>query len=222
MHARIAKGLLFFLLTLILAGCATQRKNSVPREAFHSEYKPRNVAGLQKIPAEVRRVVVLPIFWDRDADSEFVADLDVIFQLSLQRTGAFEIVPVSRAQMYKLFHAYQFSSVSVLPDSLLPELKAQYAADAVLFLDLTVNRPYRPISLGIRARLVEMDGRTMIWAIDSIFDSADPAVARAALDFSNRSTFNRYPVDSTGGILMSPRAFAGFAADAVFGTLPPR
>lgn len=123
-------------------------------------------------------MAILTVFWDRDADSDFVADFDVIFQLALQRTGSFEVVPVSRAQLYKLFHAYQFSSVSVLPDSLLPELKAQYAAD--------------------------------------------PTVARAALDFSNRSTFNRYPVDSTGGILMSPRAFVGFAADTVFGTLPPR
>ncbi|HNX04968.1 MAG TPA: hypothetical protein PKI32_05675 [Opitutales bacterium] len=222
MYARIAKTFALLALAILVSGCTTQKKNSVPREAYQSKYTPRNVAGLPKIPATVRRVVVLPIYWDRDADSDFVADLDVIFQLALQRTNAFEIVPVPRAQMYKFFHAYQLSSVQVLPDDLMQVLKTQYAADAVLFLDLTVNRPYRPISIGIRARLVEIDGKSMIWAVDSIFDSADPAVARAALDFSNRSTFNRYPVDSTGGILMSPRAFAGFAADTLFGTLPPR
>ena len=222
MYARIARILAVLALGALLTGCMSQRKNSVPREAYQSKYTPRNVAGLPKIPAEVRRVVVLPIYWGRDADSDFVADLDVIFQLALQRTNAFEIVPVSRAQMYKLFGTYQLSSVQILPDNLLKVLKDQYAADAVMFLDLTVNRPYRPISIGVRARLVQMDGRAMIWAIDAIFDSADPAVARAALDFSNRSTFNRYPVDSTGGILMSPRAFAGFAADTMFGTLPPR
>lgn len=223
MFTRISSlALALALLTLIsLSGCFSTR-SSQPRESFHPKYKPGNVAAIPRLPATVRRVVVLPAYWEADPNSGFVNDLDAILHLSLQRTNAFEVVPVTRMQLHKLFGPRQFSSVAVLPDNLLTVLRDKYAADAVLFIDLTVNRPYHPISLGLRTKLVRVDDGGIIWAVDALFDSADPAVARAALDFSRRSTYNRYPVDSSGGILQSPRAFAGFAAETLFDTLPSR
>jgi hypothetical protein len=224
MYARIFRFLLVALLAALLSGCSTfgSKKSDAPRETYRPKYVPRNVTSTTKLPIDVRRIVMLPIYWDRDANADFVTDLDVIMQLSLQRTGAFEVVPVSRTQMYKLFGVYQFSSVQILPDNLVSTLVSTYAADAVMFIDLTVNRPYRPISIGLRVKLVKKDDLSIIWAVDALFDSGDPAVANAALDFSGKSTFNRYPVDRSGGILQSPRAFAGFVADALFKTLPPR
>ena len=226
MYARTIRYLAIALLASLLAGCSSfglgDQKNTAPRETYRPKYVPKNVTSTTKLPLDVRRIVVLPIYWDRDANADFVTDLDVIMQLSLQRTGAFEVVPVSRTQMYKLFGVYQFSSVQILPDNLISTLVKDYAADAVMFTDLTVNRPYRPISIGLRVKLVKKDDLSIIWAVDALFDSADPAVANAALEFSGKSTFNRYPVDRSGGILQSPRAFAGFVADSLFKTLPPR
>ena len=226
MYARILKLVALAVLAILLAGCSTvgvgKKQSNAPRETYRPKYVPRNVTSTAKLPLDVRRVVVLPIYWDRDANADFVTDLDIIMQLSLQRTGAFELVPVSRQQMYKLFGVYQYSSVQILPDNLIRTLVADYAADAVLFTDLTVNRPYRPISIGLRVKLVKKDDLSIIWAVDALFDSADPAVADSALEFSGKSTFNRYPVDRSGGILQSPRAFAGFVADSLFKTLPPR
>ena len=211
------------VMAMVLTGCESYHKSDKPRETYKPKYTPRNVVGVAKLPQGVRRVVVLPAYWEKDANSDFVCDLDTILHLSLQRTGAFEVVPIDREQMYKLFGVYQFSSVQILPDDLISRIAKDYAADGVLFIDLTQNRPYRPIALGIRAKLVEVKTMQIIWSIDCLFDSADPAVAGAALDFSKRSTYNsRMPVDSTGEILMSPRAYAGFVMDTIFGTLPPR
>lgn len=226
MYSRITRLLAVVFAVVLLAGCSTlgitSKKSSEARETYKPKYVPKNVTSTTKLPIDVRRVVILPIYWERDANADFVNDLDVTMQLSLQRTGAFEVVPVARTQMYKLFGVYQYSSVQILPDNLISTLVATYAADAVMFIDLTVNRPYRPISLGVRVKLVKKDDLSIIWAADTLFDSADPAVANAAIEFAGNSTFNRYPVDTSGGILQSPRAFSGFVADALFKTLPPR
>jgi hypothetical protein len=223
MYARITKILILMALTAIVAGCVSiGKKKDVPRESYKPKYVPRNVTGIPTLPKEIRRVVILPVYWSKDPKSDFVCDLDAILQLSLQRTNSFEVVPIDRETLFKLFHEYQFSSVSILPDDLLPTIAKNYAADAVMFLDLTQNRPYRPIAIGLRAKLVDAKSARIIWAIDSLFDSADPAVANAALDFSTRSTYKAERKDSTGSILLSPRAFASFVADAMFGTLPAR
>jgi hypothetical protein len=198
------------------------KTSNVPRESFKPKYVPRNVAGVPSLPKEIHRVVVLPTYWGADPKADFVCDLDTILQLSLQRTGSFEVVPIDREMLFKLFHEYQFSSVSILPDNLLPVIAEKYAAEAVMFVDLTQNRPYRPIALGIRAKLVDTKSARILWAVDCLFDSADPAVAKAAVDFSDRGTYTARHVESTGSILLSPRAFASFVADSMFGTLPVR
>jgi len=223
MYARIIKILFLIAIAATFAGCISSLKTkNVPRESFKPKYAPRNVVGVPVLPKELHRVVVLPICWTRDPKSDFVCDLDSIMQLSLQRTNAFEVVPVERDTLFKLFHEYQFSSVSILPDDLLSVLAQKYAADAVLFVDLTQNRPYRPIALGLRAKLVDAKSAKILWAVDALFDSADPAVAGAAVDFSKRGTYTSEHNESTGSILLSPRAFASFVADSMFGTLPAR
>jgi len=222
MYSRIIGNSALAALALVLSGCLTFGGKNTPRESYKPKYEPGNVSTRGVLPASVRRVIVLPVFWAEDAKSQFVDDLDGILLISLQRSNAFELVPVDRDAMFHLFGNYQFSSVEVLPDDMMSKLRSVYAADAVMFIDLTVNRPYRPMALGFRARIVDLRGMTAVWAVDCLFDSSDPAVAGAAMDYATRTTFNPFPVNNTGGILQSPRAFAAFAADTMFATLPAR
>jgi len=225
MYPRIIRTALLAAITVLLSGCFLSfggGKSRDSREEYQANYTPRNVNTRGTIPKSVRRVVVLPIYWEQDPGADFVADLDNILLMSLQRTNAFELVPVGRAQMDKLFGHRQFSSVQVLPDNMIPTLTDMFAADAVLFIDLTVNRPYKPMALGFRARIVDLRNMTVIWAIDSLFDSSDPAVAHSAMEFAVNTTYNPHPVDNSGSILQSPRAFAAFVADTMFNTLPTR
>ncbi len=219
---RILRVIALLALTAFVSGCFTTGKNKTPRSEYNPEYRPMNVAGKGSIPSGLRRVVVLPVFWAEDPDSDFLRYLDSTIILSLQRTGAFELVPLDRAEMRKLFGKTQYSSVGVLPDNLVEELKRVYAADGALFVDLTVNRPYRPMALGFRTRILDFNGMDVVWSADILFDGADPAVALAARDFAEKTTFNPSPVDKSGAILQSPRSFAVFATDVLFSSLPIR
>ncbi len=223
MSARISIFAFVICSLLSLGGCfSTSGKGDTPREQFRSTYQPRNISSDAELPVTLRRVVLLPACWDADPDSDFLPYLDSLLNLSLQRSGAFEIVPIGRAQMHKLFGKEQFSSAGILPDNLLPDIMNLYAADGIVFVDVTVNRPYRPLALGLRARILDIRTMKVVWSVDALFDSSDPAVARAASAYARRSTFNPHPVDVSSGILQSPKAFANFAVDTLFATLPLR
>ena len=208
------------LLLLLAAGCAT--KKSVPREVYKPHYTPQNVAGDPAIPAAVRRVVMLPVFYGADPSDSFVTELDRLFQSELGRSGSLEVVPITRERLKALFGFDQVESVDLLPNNFLDRLRAAYGADAVVLTDLTVNQPYRPMALGIRCKMVDLQSGRIFWAIDTVFDSADPAVAAAARHFAGLATYSPYPLDTSHAILQSPRKFADFVAWSVFRTLPPR
>lgn len=217
---KAARILALILLLWPLAGCQT--RNSVPRDAYRPPYEPENVAAAAVIPAHVRRVAVLPIFSRNDSKTDFVRELDGLFQSELVRSRAFEIVPLQRQEMKALFGSEQFESVAVLPDNFLHLISNQTGADAVLLSDLTVNQHYRPIALGVRTKLVDLQSGRIIWSVDTVFDSADPEIANAARHFAGAATDNPYPFDMTGSILQSPRRFADFVAFSLFRTLPRR
>lgn len=174
------------------------------------------------MPHKMRRVVVLPVCREDDPSSAFAAELDSILLLSLQRTNTFEVVPLGRAGLMDIAGETQLSSVQVLPDDLPDIIRRKFAADGVLFVDLTVFRPYRPMAIGVRAKLLDLNTMQLVWSADCVFDSSDPAVAKAAMDFAARTTYNPHPVDQSGGILQSPRAFSVFIMDTLFRTLPAR
>ncbi len=207
------------LVTLVLSGCQTR---PVAREAYRPDYEPVNTIAHEVIPAHVRRVAALPLYWRDDGRAEFLHDMDRQFQLALGQSRSFEVVPVSRDRLQALVGKEQAGSVELLPASFLRKIREETGADAVLFSDLTVSELYRPIALGVRAKLLDLETGQIIWAIDAVFDSADPEVAYAAREFASRATYNPYPFDPAGGILQSPRRFTDFVAYCVFRTLPPR
>jgi hypothetical protein len=99
-------------------------------------------------------------------------------------------------------------------------LQRDFAADAVLFVDLTVFHAYKPLALGLRAKLATTQGSRLVWSFDNLFASDDPAVANSARHhFIDRD--RSVPADLTPTVLMSPSRFAEYAATAMWATLPP-
>ena len=72
--------------------------------------------------------------------------------------------------MKKLFGQRRISSNSNLPENFLTTIEEYTAANGVLFVDLDSYSPYRPISLGVRAKLVDLKSGEFMWAIDETFD----------------------------------------------------
>jgi hypothetical protein len=206
-------------LLVLAAGCMTPSFDDPARRGPF--FTPANHAGEPSLGG-LRRVVLLPVCGGTLAPVETVAALDPVIVAALQQQHRFEVVTLSREQCRRRFHVEEFSSVAALPHDFLATLQREFAADGVLFIDITVFRPYRPIGLGLRAKLATLDGNArLVWTFDNVFSADDPAVANSARAHFLGSDRGGVPADLSPGVLQSPARFAGYAAHAMFATLPP-
>jgi hypothetical protein len=202
----------------LAAGCAQPAFYDSARQGPF--FSPKNVAAESALGG-LRRVVLLPICGGTLAPEETVVTLDPVFATALQGENRFEVVTLTRAECRRKFHAAEFSSASALPHDFLETLRREFAADAVLFVDLTAFRAYRPLALGLRGKLATLDGTRLVWTFDNIFSAEDPAVANSARRHHLGSDRGGVPTDLSPGALQSPSRFAAYAAAAMFDTLPP-
>ena len=204
---------------ILFAGCMTPGPFDSARQGPF--FQPANHVGEASLGG-MRRVVLLPVCGGKLAPIETVTALDPVIAAALQQQHRFEIVPLSREQCRRRFHTEEFSSVAALPHDFLGILQREFAADGVIFIDITVFQPYRPIALGLRAKLATLDGTArLVWSFDNVFSADDPTVANSARAHFLDSDRGGVMADLSPGVLQSPVRFAGYAADAMFATLPP-
>jgi hypothetical protein len=184
-------------------------------------FQPSNHAGDLALPPTLRRVVLLPVAGGERAPREATAVLDGVFATELQRQNRFEVVILDRSDCRRRFGAEEFSSAAALPRDFLPKIRREYAADAVLWVDVTAYSSYRPLILGIRAKLATITETRLLWTFDTVFSADDPAVANAARHHFIDQTHTAVPADLTPAVLQSPSKFATYVAAATFATLPP-
>jgi len=211
------------LVSFALAGCSILPK--IDGSLNGPFYTPTNVKAIAKIPAEVRRVVVLPVYGGPALTEETLLKLDSVCQSELVRTARFEVVPLSRDDLAKIIGSRQISSVEKLPAILVDKLfniYNSYGADAVLFIDVTAYSPYPPLLLGLRTKLARVTDGEIIWATDNIFAAAEPAVANSARRHAEGLGTDHGRTDLSRTVLQNPQRFAGYVAAATFLTLPTR
>jgi hypothetical protein len=165
--------------------------------------------------------VVLPLAGGAVASPESVSALDPVIISALQLQNRFEVVPLTREECHRYFQANEISSVSEIPANLMSVLQREYAADAVLFIDLTVYRAYHPLAVGLRAKLATIDSAHLVWTFDNVFSADDPSVASSAVQYLKTRDQNGLPSDMIAVDLESPVRFATYASAAMFATLPP-
>jgi hypothetical protein len=199
------------------AGCASPVADPVRSGPF---YVPSNVTGDPTLGG-IRRVVLMPVWTGNNAPEEIASSLDPIFRQALQDQNRFEIVTLSREECRRRFGRESISSASALPHELVPTLRRVFAADAVMFVDITVYRAYHPLALGIRGRLAVLNNLKQVWAFDNVFSADDPLVAAGARHFFLKSDHQDVPGDLTPAVLQSPSRLAAYAAATTFETLPP-
>ena len=193
---------------------------------------PQAISSGVAWPAGMRRLAILPIYSSRPID-DLQRDMDGIFRGELSKVVKYEIVQVPRNEMLQLTSNEAISSSSIISADVVRTLRQKYAADAVMFVDFTVFRPYRPIAIGVRAKIVDLRNMEVIWVADGILDTAEPDVATLATQFAGMGLNVPYisPTIPKGKsreaasgnqiILQSPRLFAGFVAHEAFSTLAP-
>lgn len=203
----------------LLPACTTPGIHDAARVGpFFSPTNFRSEAAIRV----VRRVVVMPVCAGGVAPEETEAMLDPIFIEALRRQNLFDVVTVSRAECQRRFGTESLASDAVLPPAVLTTLRADHGADAVLLVDLTSYSAYRPLTVGIRAKLIAgtPSAPETFWAFDEVFSAGNPKVANSARHYYLGRAGRDVPADMTLIALLSPRKFSAYVAAAVFATLP--
>ena len=89
-------------------------------------------------------------------------------------------------------------------------------------IDLHSFNSYRPISLGVRAKLVDLKSGEFMWAIDESIDAGDASVMVSANAYQRGKHVQAISNETRNSILQSPRLFSKFVAFSIFQTLPKR
>jgi len=200
---------------VLLSGCQSVRRIA----GSPTPPPPQNYFSPETHGFPMRRVALLPLFSDRFS-GDYLRDVDAAFASELTKKALFEVAPVSRAELEKLGGSRQLSSVETLPAELLSKLRDHFGADGVLFADLTHFNPYRPVAIGVRAKLIDPSSAEVRWAFDYVFDSGHPAIAEAARRFQLASSNEQSPLRTDGGsVLLSPHRFAKYVASETFASL---
>jgi hypothetical protein len=206
--------ILILLCCLVTTGC-----ESIPLQDPLPPYVPQNYRGEAKLPETVRRVVLMPVAGASDIGSETLRELDAVMLKALQKQNRFEVVQLSRDECRRRYGHEALNSSAALPTDLMEQLSKHYAAEALLFVDLTVHQPYRPQVLGLRSKLALASDVHLLWTFDEVVSAENPLVAASVRQHFQRL---REPVDLSPVALQSPSRFATFVAETMFGTLPPR
>jgi hypothetical protein len=213
--------LLTALLLLGLTGCETVPPLDGARTGPF--FEPRNVRGVVRLPAAVRRIALLPSAGPGGVTEESLAALDTVLATELTRLARAEIIPVSRELMARLFGLRHVDSTGVLPHNLFDQIQRSTEADAILLVDVTALSPYPPLKLGLRAKLFAFGSADLLWAFDDVFDASVPAVQNAARrHYLEGSDYLSMTADRSPSVLQSPSRFSAYAAREMFRSLPPR
>lgn len=211
------------LVAVLLAGCSTAKlpKNPFKKEQVPVVYKPANVYSVPFLPNSFSRVVVLPVHHDPATRADIQVLSSVILS-ELNAKGALEAVYVNPSDLKALSGQSSWSSADNLPPNLFKNLRSQYAADGVLMVDLTSYYAYKPVSIGLRAKMTDVLSGQVLWSADSVYNAGRADVQAAALDFQKRKSGTPFPLEDSGSILQSPRYFTRFAAYTLVDTFPER
>ena len=207
------------LLVLVFSSCRKFEEEKVLARA--EPFVPTNLYPVERLPTYFNRVAILPCY-HADPDSPLLDYIDNVFHQELAQERIFETIRISTDQMRKLFGFGRISSSSDLPENFLRTLDEQTGANGVLFVDLDSYRPYRPMSLGVRAKLVDLKSGEFMWAIDETFDAGHAGVIVGASMFQEKAQVRALSSKTSGSVLHSHRVFSKYIASTVFSTLPMR
>jgi hypothetical protein len=213
---------LFILLltfTLIATSCRKFEEEKVVSRA--EPFVPKNLYPIERLPAYVNRVAVMPCYYP-DPDSTLLRFADDIFNQELSQERIFETVRIEPSYLEQAYGEGRMSSSSALPEGFLKAIEVKTMANAILFIDLNSYQPYKPMSLSVRAKLVDIKSGEFHWAIDETFDTGHANVIVGASIFQEKAQVRALSQKTTGSVLHSPRSFTKYIASTVFSTLPMR
>jgi hypothetical protein len=210
------------LLAMAAGGCA---KRSMFAQALTPSYEPSNVFREDAVlPEQIRRVALLPVtVASDDGDMAFGrGTLEPIVFAEIARVRRFEVVSVTSEELRLLTGRTAWAPEEKLPIEFFEKIRDKFGVDAVLFTQLTQYRPYEPLLIGWRMKLIDADEPHILWAVDEVFDARVPTVAAAASRHLEGNPDTGASLSDSRSVLQSPRRFGRYTAHAVVQTMPGR
>lgn len=207
------------LLILFTSGCRRFEQEKVIAKA--DAFVPQNLYPIERLPPNFNKVAILPCYFN-DLDSPLLDFIDEILVQELAQERVFETISLTEHDMMQNFKELRFSSTNRLPENFLNQIEFLTKANGVLFVDVHSYKAYRPMSLGIRAKLVDIKTGDFMWAIDETFDSGHGSVIVGANEFQRVNHIRAISSKTSGSVLHSPRIFAKYVFSTCFSTLPQR
>jgi len=183
-------------------------------------FEPTNYYVAGNLPEDVQRVLMLPIYHTFEGD--FLNEMDKVFYSELTKSMLFEVVTIDREELQRIFGKSQYESAGILPTKFFEELAQRYAVQAILFTDIPSYKGFKPISVGVRSKMVNVYTGDILWAFDTVFDAGNLQVAVDAKRFNSKNSTNTFPLDTYDIVLQSPSRFSKYVAYKVYTTLPKR
>jgi hypothetical protein len=216
-----AMALVVSFVFMAVSGCASPRIERAfdDRPVPGQGYRIKNFFAVDQLPADLRRVAVLPVFvgedhvFDRDRFDELV-------ESQLRRAGRFEIIVVDQSVLRNKTGRSQIAVSEQIPVSLVRHLQTK-GVDGVFQLSITEFSPYRPFALGVHARLFPLGEPKAIWAVDELFSSSDQKVVNSARHYALSSQNKRPPYGDSYAALRGPFLFSKFVMRTIVQTIPP-
>lgn len=207
---------------LMTSACTSPRlERDLKDMPVGAAYMPRNVFSAGPLPATLRRVVVLPYHTSPSASCDAAELRDAMMPLLIS-SGRFEAITLDPSELLSIAGQETFAVAEGLPLSLTGYLIERFKADGVILTDVTACRPYKPLLLGLRCRLLTLPEQEVLWACDEVFDAGVEEVSIAARRYAEERIEQEYPLQRSYSALISPRRFAAYAAHAIYQTLPGR
>lgn len=184
-------------------------------------FEPENVFTVGALPAGFDRVLLLP---PTDPSGALLSsELTDAFLSSLNATSRFQVI--SAADWQPTVSSLKDNSPLLSNQPLSGETRAVAArmgADGILELHLSHFRGYKPLRIGVKSRLIDLQAEQgkVLWEIDEVFDAGQRSVATGARRYAEQYIEQRYPLQTSYSVLMSPIRFAGYVGYEIFNTLP--
>jgi hypothetical protein len=212
--------MLLSLCVLVMVGCTSPRlEREYKDKPIGQSFEPRNFYRVDLMPRDVSRVLYLPPVVSEG--SEFDPELSQVLLTALRRSGRFAVVDISSVELARILpHGFDFTVDQSVPEFLLTQASLSYGADAIMQVEISQYRPYKPISIGLRARLFRVRDGSVLWTIDETFDAGQESIAIGARRYSERYVEQAFPLQSSYSSLFSPRRFAAYVGHVTFDTLP--
>ena len=215
------RSLCYFTLVCLAFSTSCRKSKQEKALAEAQPYTFTNLYPIERLPVYFNRVVVMPVHFGEPSQSISQFADDVLNQ-ELAQARLFETVRLSTQSCKSYFGKERINSSDSLPDNFLEILKSQTQANGVLFVDVLGFQSYRPLSISLRAKLVDLNSGDFMWAVDETIDSSHASVIAASRLYENTHHVRALSAKTSSSVLQSPRSFTKFSAHKIFSSLPSR